>query len=142
MFRSTELRDYMVHHPVCVRPTDSLFEAIHQILVHKISGLCVTDDDGSLIGVLSEIDCLSGILSSTYNDSGIGLVADVMCTDVMTASPGDDIVDLAADMLSVNHRRRPVVENGKLVGQITVRQVLRAVKEFSAPADPREHNGE
>ena len=42
----------------------------------------------------------------------------------------EDIVDVAQDMLLKNKRRRPVVENGKLIGQITCRQLLSAVKKF------------
>jgi CBS domain-containing protein len=48
------------------------------------------------------------------------------------AHPDEDIVDVAQDMLRKNKRRRPVVENGKLVGQITCRQVLNAVMKFSS----------
>ena len=43
---------------------------------------------------------------------------------------GQDIVDVAQDMLTKNTRRRPVVENGKLIGQITCRQLLSAVMKF------------
>jgi len=40
------------------------------------------------------------------------------------------VVDVADDMLKKGHRRRPVVDNGKLVGQITCRQLLRVVRDF------------
>jgi len=141
MLRSVELKDYMISNPVTVSPEANLFDAIHQIIVNKVSGVCVVDDDGCLVGMLSELDCLDGILSVIYNESGVGTVADVMTTDIVVAHADEDIVDLAADMLKNKHRRRPVVADGKLVGQITCRQLLRAVKEFAAPTDPTEYLG-
>ena len=50
--------------------------------------------------------------------------------NLVVAHPDEDIVDIAQDMLTKNKRRRPVVENGKLIGQITCRQLLTAVKKF------------
>ena len=125
-----------------LRADASLLEAIHLILVNKISGLCVVDAHNRLLGVLSETDCLRGVLSATYNDAGIGTVGEFMTTQGLhTAGPQDQIVDIAADMLKQKIRRRPVVdEDGKLLGQITIRQILRAVKEFSAPADRSERD--
>ena len=140
MLRSVELADYMVHKPVSVTADANLFEAIHLILVNKISGLCVVDEQQRLVGILSEMDCLNGILSAVYNESAIGDVGDFMTRDDLeTAGPHDDIIAIAADMLKKKKRRRPVVEGGKLVGQITIRQILRAVKEFQAPIDASEH---
>jgi len=136
MLRKFDLEHYMLKHPVCVHPDANLFEAIHLILVNRISGLCVVDDSGRLVGVLSELDCLRGVLSATYNQTAIGTVRDMMsASDMQVAHSGDAIVDIAEDMLRHKRRRRPVVDqDGRLVGQITIRQILRAVKEFSSPA--------
>lgn len=139
MLRSVNLEDYMLDYPVRVKADADIFEAVHQILVHKISGLCVVDEHDNLVGVLSELDCLRAILSATYNEVAVGKVKDYMATDVVTAGRHEDIIDVASDMLKRKHRRRPVVENGKLVGQITCRQILRAVKEFRAPKDVTEY---
>ena len=140
MLREMELQHYMVANPVTVAPGASLFEAMHLILVNKISGVCVTDEAGKLIGILSELDCLRGVLSAVYNDSGIGLVADAMTTEgLKTAGVHDSIADIAADMLRDSKRRRPVLDDeGHLVGQVTIRQLLRAEKEFNCAPDPTE----
>lgn len=139
MLRSVDLKDYMQQSPVTISKDVGLFEAVHLILVNKITGLCVVDKNNNLLGVLSELDCLRGILSATYNESGVGLVSEHMTTDVDVAGLHDDIIDVASDMLKKRQRRRPVVEKGKLIGQITCRQLLRAVKEYSVPKDPAEH---
>jgi CBS domain-containing protein len=53
MLKEVELKHYMVQNPVKVRADANLFDAIHLILVNKISGLCVVDERNKLIGVLS-----------------------------------------------------------------------------------------
>jgi CBS domain-containing protein len=142
MLKKVDLEHYMLKKPVTVHPDASLFDAIHLILVNKISGLCVVDESGKLMGLLSELDCLRGVLSATYNDTAIGSVRDVMSTsNIQVARPGDAIVDIAEDMLQHKRRRRPVVDHaGRLIGQISIRQILRAVKEFSSPADHSERD--
>jgi len=139
MLRSVELKDYMLPDPHTVLAEDNLFDAIHIILVNKISGVCVIDETNTLVGVLSELDCLNAVLKATYAGVGVGAVKTVMSTDVICAHANEDIVDVASDMLKNGHRRRPVVdENNKLIGQITCRRLLKAVKEFGTPPDPTE----
>jgi CBS domain-containing protein len=131
MLKSVNLRDYMLPNPVKVRGEDNVLDAMQVIIDNKISGVCVVDDHSNLVGVLSELDCLRAVLGATYNNTGIGQVRDHMATDnLVVAHPNEDIVDVAQDMLLKNKRRRPVVEDGKLIGQITCRQLLSAVKKF------------
>lgn len=136
MLQSIDLRDYMIHKPVTVTPDANLMEAMELILAHKISGLCVIDDSKNLVGILSEVDCLRGVLSATYNKDAIGSVGEYMTSDDLdVVGLGWDIVDIATRMLDRNKRRMPVVENGKLIGQVTIRQILQAVSSFSGKAD-------
>lgn len=132
MLNSVELKDYMLRNPAKVKQDDDLFVAIDRIVTNKISGVCVVDDDNNLVGVLSELDCMKAILSARYNhETSVGPVKDVMTTDVYCVSPNSDIVDVAQEMLKRGFRRCPVVENGKLVGQITCRQLLNGVQKFA-----------
>ena len=132
MLRSVELKDHMLIHPVTVNVDSDMGEAIRLIIDNKISGLCVVDGEGRLAGILSELDCLRAMLSTSYNEGGIGMVREYMAEDnLVVANPHEDITDVAQDMLRKNKRRRPVVEDGKLVGQITCRQLLKAVKDFT-----------
>ena len=131
MLNSVRLRDHMVTKPVRIKPNANLLEAVELITKHKISGLCVVDDDDRLVGILSELDCLGGILDATYNEAGVGIVREYMTSDnLVVAGIRDNIVELSQDMLKQKHRRRPVIEDGKLVGQVTCRQLLIAVKNF------------
>lgn len=127
---SIEVRDYMGRDPVRVNADADLTHAITLIREHKISGLCVVNAAGELVGVLSELDCLDAILGAAYNKHSVGKVSEYMSTNIVTASADDDILKVASDMLVNKHRRRPVLEGGKLVGQITCRQLLAAVNDF------------
>lgn len=131
MLQSVDLRDYMITNPIKVKDDANLFDAMKAIIDNKVSGVCVINENKALVGVLSEMDCLAAILKATYNDIGVGLVSEYMTKEgLVVAHPNDDIINVAQDMLLKKHRRRPVVENGMLVGQVSCRQLLTAVDKF------------
>jgi len=137
MLRSVTLQDYMSTNPIKLKGDENVFSAIHQILAYSVSGVCVVDDNDCLIGVLSELDCLRAVLSSVYNEAPVGIVSEFMTAEVITVNLHDNIVDVAADMLEHKHRRRPVIQDdGRLIGQVTCRELLRAVNEFAATEEP------
>lgn len=129
MLHSTELNDYMLRNPVTAKEDLTVYEAARRILEHKVSGLLVVDDRRELVGMLSELDCLRVILAGVYNDEefGAALVGDVMTREIESQNPHDDIIDVATSMLDHKHRRRPVIKDGLLVGQVTCRQILSVV---------------
>jgi CBS domain-containing protein len=132
MLQSVDLRDYMINNPIKVKDDANLLDTMKIIIDNKVSGVCVINENKDLVGVLSEMDCLSAILKATYNDVGVGLVNEYMTKDnFVVAHPSDDIITVAQDMLLKGQRRRPVVEDGKLVGQVSCRQLLSAVKKFN-----------
>jgi len=132
MLQSVDLTDYMIINPIKVKEDVNLRDAMKSIIKNKVSGVCVVNDYDVLVGVLSEMDCLAAILNATYNDIGVGLVNEYMIKEVVVAHPHDDIVDIAQDMLLKKHRRRPVIEEGILIGLVTCRQLLAAVDKFNS----------
>ncbi len=131
MLQSVDLRDYMITNPIKVKEDANLLDTMKIIIDNKVSGVCVINENKSLVGVLSEMDCLAAVLKANYNDVGVGLVNEYMTKDVVVAHPSDGIINVAQDMLLKKQRRRPVVENGQLVGQVSCRQLLAAVSKFS-----------
>ncbi len=131
MSNSVAVRDYMTR-PVTVTDDVTVAEASQVILTNKLSGIAVVDKDKRLVGMLSELDCLRSIVDAAYNDGvpGSALVRDVMTKQVEVNHPDEDIISVAASMLADKHRRRPIVEDGKLVGQLTCRIILGAIKDF------------
>lgn len=133
MLRSVDISDYMNTNPLRVHVEDSLFKAMDVITRTRASGACVVDDSDNLVGVLSEIDCLRAVVSATYNNAAdVGKVRDFMTAEVQTCQLHDNIVDVAMDMIAKGHRRRPVLDNNKLIGQLTCRRILQVVSSFSS----------
>ena len=132
--KSVKVADYMTHKLVTFHPRMNVVEALSLILDHGISGAPVVDDDGNLVGVLSEVDLMSVVTQDSYYNEGMGIVADYMKTQVDTVDPDSDIYALAARFMKEHRRRYPVVKGGKLVGQISRRDVLRALRDFLAHA--------
>ena len=92
MLKSVKVRDYMTTDLVTFTPGMDLFRAIDKLLMHRISGAPVLDENGYLIGLLSEGDCLKGILAGSYFEEAGGSVASVMTTVVETIDADADIV--------------------------------------------------
>ncbi len=126
---SNGIERYLAEQDVRVTADMNVYEASQVILGQKASGATVVDADGKLVGVLSELDCLRAMVTSVYkgSDPGGALVGDIMTADVEVANADDDIIQMATSMLESKRRRRPVVKDGKLIGQISCRQILRAV---------------
>jgi len=129
----TKISEFMVENPVSVRADMDVYQAAQEILANQVSGATVVDKDGKLIGMLSELDCLQAIVTSVYNgaDPGGALVGEIMTADVETNDPDEGILAVATSMLDHKHRRRPVVKDGVLQGQLTCRQILKAVTDFA-----------
>lgn len=112
-------------------PETQVLNAIDTLISYRISGAPVLDDEGNLVGMLSEIDCMETFVQSAYHNEIGGLVKDFMSTEVKSISSSMGIVDLAEYFLETHFRRLPVVDNGKLVGQVSRRDVLRTIQKLS-----------
>ncbi len=133
MPQPSTINDCMRRNPLTIHVDANLVQAIDIIVENRLTGLTVTDDAGQPVGILSELDCIQAVLTAIYNegDPEHVLVSDAMVDDVNTCSPGDNIVEVAQSMLQSRQRRRPVVSDGKLVGQVSSSNVLWALMEHS-----------
>lgn len=130
MLRSIRVKDYMAASLVTLEPDMDILRAIHQLVEKRISGAPVVDEHGNLIGVLSEQDCLKVALEAGYHETYGGRVSEYMSHEVRTIEADTSIVELAEMFLDTPYRRYPVVENNRLVGQISRRDVLRALEQL------------
>lgn len=112
-------------------PNMDVLDAIHELVKHGISGAPVVDDTGNLVGMLSEFDCMGVVLTAGYHGEPGGPVSDLMATDVKTVNAEVSIVDMAGIFMESGLRRYPVISGNRLVGQISRRDVLRALTELS-----------
>lgn len=121
--------DYMSTKLITFNPAQSMDEVIHTLLKYKISGAPVTNDSGELVGIISEGDCMKEVVKGKYDNMPnlSGTVAEHMTENVISISPDANVFDTAKMFLEKRIRRFPVVNMGKLVGQISQKDIMRAV---------------
>ena len=121
--------DYMTKKLITFNPGDSLVHVINLLIKNKISGGPVVNDKNELIGIISEGDCMKHISDSKYYNMPMdsdNTVEKNMASEVETIDKNMNIFDAATKFISSKRRRFPIVENGKLIGQISQKDVLKA----------------
>lgn len=139
MLTSYETDDYMSVNPVTFTVDTDIFDAIHVLLQRKVSGGTVLNENNEVIGVISELDCLKAIINTGYYHEGGGTVGDFMSTgNIEYMDFHTSLIDAAQRILTTRHRRMPIVEHGKFVGQISARSLLQAFKDSMSEHDTTE----
>jgi len=126
--KSCLVKDYMSKTLVTFKPDTGVLDAVHTLVKHRIAGAPVVDDEGNLIGMLSEFDCMKVALQAGYYGDFGGPVSEYMTKGVKTVNAEMSIVDLAQEFAEKGFRRFPVTDRNRLVGQISRRDVLRALE--------------
>jgi CBS domain-containing protein len=127
-------RDIMVTRLVTLSPGMDVYDAIGLLLKHKISGAPVVDADGRYLGVFSEKCCMSVLVKAAYDSMPTSQIDPFIDTEAHTTSEETDLLSLAQIFLNTDSRRLPVLRSGKLVGQISRRDVLKAAHKMLAVA--------
>lgn len=120
---------FMATNLITFTPEQPVSEVITIFLEKKISGAPVLNEKQELVGIISEKDCLRVMIGSAYHNQPIsmGKVADFMTRNVQTISEDQDVLDVAQAFLNTPIRRFPVLnKNGKVIGQVSRRDILRA----------------
>ena len=113
----------MSRNPIAILPEASIQEAIELMKEHSIRHLPVVDGEERLVGWVSDTDLRGVFIASMIEELTVG---DVMIADPITVS-SSDVLEQAA-LLITKHKigGMPVLEDGKLVGIITVVDILEA----------------
>ncbi len=108
-----------------IAPDAGLYQALQLMADKNVGALLVTQDD-KLVGIFTERDCVRKIIRqgklSTNN-----IVADLMTSEVRCVAPETSIEDCMQLMTGKRHRHLPVLENGKLIGIISIGDVVKAI---------------
>lgn len=130
---TVRVRDYMATQLMTFSPDTEVMSAVHQLVRTGHSGAPVVDAQGKLIGMLSEKDCLNIAMVAAQDSCVAGPVSQYMSRDVRTVGSDLSITQLANLFLNNTHfRRYPVVDDERLVGQISRTDVLRAISDCCA----------
>jgi CBS domain-containing protein len=112
------------HDVLTIRPESSLREAVQMLAEHRIGAVVVTDGAGQVVGILSERDVVRVI-----GKDGPGRLDDpittVMTAKVITANGTETVPEVMELMTGGRFRHIPVVDHGRLVGIISIGDVVK-----------------
>ena len=118
-------KDIMSRDVISVKKNTSVLEAIDILVKNNVSGLPVVEDDMTLVGILSEKDAI--MLFYSGKDKELKTVSDFMTRPAVFFEENENLLDVC-DFLAKNiFRRVPITSKGKLIGIISIRDVLDSI---------------
>jgi CBS domain-containing protein len=117
-------RDFMIEELITLRPRMDVLEAVQLLLEHGVSGAPVVDSNGRYLGVFSEECSMQVLLDAAYEELPVTDVASFMDAEAQTIGPDAHMLSVAQVFLLTPYRRLPVLDNGRLVGMVSRRDVL------------------
>jgi predicted transcriptional regulator len=127
--------DYMVKNLITFKPDTPISEVIDSLLDNTITGAPVLNDRNEVVGLIDDKDCLNVLVGGVYYNRPVSEdnVAKYMSNVMKTISVKADIIEVAHIFLTTPYKRLLVMdENNKLVGQISRRDILLAMREMHA----------
>ena len=127
--------EIMETHFLKFAPDTTVKEAIDTLIKQNLFGACIVGEEGKLLGILSEKQCINlyskEIQGKLSKDIAAVPVSEIMYPEYQTMSSNTNVVDAAQVFLNSEFRRIPVVDGGKLVGQITRRDIMKSIQKFA-----------
>jgi CBS domain-containing protein len=110
-----------------IRPEQSIRAAIASLAEHNIGALVVVDEAGKPIGIISERDIVREAAGNERVFSKA--VSEIMTSHVIVGTPQDDLVSVGSTMTEKRIRHLPVVDKGRLIGIVTIGDVVKAQRD-------------
>lgn len=112
---------------ITIAPDETVRAAVGLLVRHRIGAVVVTDAAGQLVGILSERD----VMRAAADDEGTfdRAVGAVMTREVVVGMPQDDVMAVAHTMLEKRFRHLPIVDEGRLIGIISIGDVLKTQRD-------------
>jgi CBS domain-containing protein len=108
---------------VSIDADNSIEDAIRSMHARKISALMVTDQ-GKTVGIFTERDVVRSYMAGDGKGFRDMKVRDYMVSNLIVAVPDDELNDISAIMVEKNIRHLPVFENNRVVGMLSVRDII------------------
>jgi len=123
-----KVKDFMSTQLITFNPEQTIPQVIDILLKNRISGGPVVNNKNEIVGVISEGDCIKQISNGQYHNLPLEnlTVEKCMVTEVETIDGNMSIFDAAMKFLNDRRRRFPIVEDNKLVGMISQKDILKA----------------
>ena len=116
--------DLMTREFVYVSPDTSLKDCARTMIKKKVGSLIV-QKEGMLQGILTEKDIIWVVVKKDQRELDKVKAKDIMKKKVVTIKPNADVLDALSKVKEFRVRRLPVVENGKVIGMITLKDILK-----------------
>ncbi len=113
--------------------SDTTLSAAANVMGAQGIGSLGVVDGGNLIGIFTDRDLLRAVAASADNDRAT--VGEWMTPDPDVLSPEVDVADAADWLLATGYRHLPVVEHGTLLGVVSIKDVLWAIKDHERTPD-------
>jgi CBS domain-containing protein len=115
------IRDIMSKIVVSIRPDATLLEAVKILTKHHLSGAPVVSAEGEVVGFISEPNLMDVLFDP---ESRTQKVSEYMSSEVQMVHVSDSIATAATMFAMYGFRRLPVIEEGRLIGVVTRRDLL------------------
>jgi len=107
-----------------VRPHETIGTLVHKLKLENIGAVVVSQDGKRVDGIISERDVVRGL--AAHGAELLAMRIDkLMIRDVLTCAPADSVKDVMQTMTSRRVRHLPVVEKGKMVGVVSIGDVVK-----------------
>jgi len=116
------IRDVMNRNPVIIKRKASVLDAVKEMVSERVGSIIVVENRKP-IGILTESDIMKKIVAMEKNPAKV-CVDEIMSSPTITISPDEKIENAVKIMGEKKIRRLPVVENGKLIGMVTERDIM------------------
>ena len=110
---------------ISLAPSDSVFDALELMKNNKIRSIMIIDG-GALKGIVSQGDCAIKVLLPGWNAKQT-LLSAIMTKDPVTVALADELGQCMNTMASRNIRHLPVVDNGKVVGMVSIGDIVKDI---------------
>ncbi len=107
-----------------IKPDAKISATSKLLSQHRIGAVLVTDAADKIVGIISERDIVRGLASHGGSVAELS-VTDLMTRDVRTCGLGDTIADIMGIMTALRVRHLPVLDDGKLVGIVSIGDVVK-----------------
>ncbi len=125
MYVTQMFKQKKAHRIVTIRPETIVPEAATILKEEHIGALMVTGNDGALTGIISERDIVRAI--PEYGADVLSLsVEQLMTSSVVTCGPNARVHEIMQEMTEKHFRHMPVLEDGKLIGMISIGDVVKS----------------
>lgn len=117
-------KDVMAKKVISIKPDMPLKDVVRLLVEKEISGVPVVDKSNKVVGVLSEKDIINYMFSGNLN---MTVASEAMTKDVVSMPSDTDLDKVALLIGEKKFRRIPIIDNGKLVGIISRRDIIRSL---------------